>query len=114
MLFDDILATLRDNGKSGMAYQKTIARADAAMAEDPARAVGYRLLCALAERFLDATGRLPVTTQQTERAYGDFAEATQSLQAAFGGGDPGEILAVLNETALKSREQIELTTRLDE
>ncbi|MCV6593397.1 MAG: hypothetical protein OIF48_10625 [Silicimonas sp.] len=114
MHFDDILATLRDNGKSGMAYQKTIARADAAMAEDPDRAVGYRLLCALAERFLDGTGRLPVTTQQTEQAFEDFAAAAEGLRAAYEAGESQTILEALNATATQSRAQVELTTRLDD
>jgi hypothetical protein len=110
MLFDDILATLRDNGKSGLAYQKTIDHADRALEEDPDRAVGYRLLCAIAERFIESTGRLPVTTVQTEKAFSDFADAVSALKDAYTQGDAEALLGTLNTIAISSRQNLDLIT----
>lgn len=111
MQFDDILATLRDNGKSGLAYEKTIRHADRAMEEDPQRAVGYRLLCAIAERFIESTGRLPVSTVQTENAFRNFAETATTLHAAYAGGDADKLLRTLNDVAVSSRQSLDVTTQ---
>lgn len=111
MQFDAILGTLRDHGKSGLAYSKTVEHAERAMKEDPERAAAYHLLCAMAERYLESTGRLPVTTVQTEAAYRAFEEQAKTLEAACSGGDAATILRALNAVALVSREPMDVAAR---
>jgi hypothetical protein len=112
MLFDEILATLKDNGRSSHAYEKVITHADKAMADDPDRAAGYRLLSALADRFLESTGRLPVAAAQTEKAYTDFQQLLTELKDAFVSNDPAQIVTVLNAVSVASREPLFLTSDL--
>lgn len=109
MMFDQILETLRSNGKSGAAYTKTIALADKAMQEDADRAAAYGLLCELGERFLDSTGRLPVTSVQIDKAFEEFSKATNDLKAAYETGDANETLAMLNAIAMLSRTPLNLS-----
>lgn len=112
MLFDEILVTLKDNGRSSHAYEKVIIHADKAMTDDPDRAVGYRLLSALADRFLDSTGRLAIAAGQMEKAYADFEQSLTELRDAFSSSDPEQILFVLNAVSIASRKPIFLTADL--
>lgn len=109
MMFDQILETLRDNGKSGAAYTKTIALAEQAMKDDAERAVAYGLLCDLGERFLESTGRLPVTSVQIDKAFEEFSKATNDLKAAYNEGDAGETLRTLNAIATLARTPLDLS-----
>ncbi|PLS20440.1 hypothetical protein [Neptunicoccus cionae] len=109
MMFDQILETLRSNGKSGAAYTKTIALAEKAMTEDADRAVAYGLLCDLGERFIDSTGRLPVTSVQIDKAFEEFAQATSDLKAAYENGSAEETLQTLNRIASLGRTPLDLS-----
>lgn len=100
MMFDEILETLKVNGKSGAAYEKASAVANAAMQAEPERAAGYQLLVALANRFLDSTGRLPVSSTQIENAFANFEAQAVSLAAAYDSQDTAQIAATLNQVAL--------------
>lgn len=102
MMFDKILATLSENGKSGHAYRKVIMLAETAMQEDNDRATGYLLLKILAERFIDSTGRLATTATQTENAYNDFAKHVSTLTDAYAAQDASAISNALNTVSLAS------------
>lgn len=100
MMFEKILATLDKNGKSGLAYGKAIKLAEKAMNEDPDRATGYLLLKVLADRFIETTGRLPVTAVQTENAFKDFSKHLNSLSQAYASGDSKMVSAALNKVSV--------------
>lgn len=112
MMFDEILAVLRDNGKSGLAYGKTIKLTEQAIDEDPDRAIAYKLLGTLAERFIESTGRLAITTVQTEKAFDEFSGAVDILKEGYATEDPAQILASLNKVAITSRTPLDLSSPL--
>jgi len=99
MMFDEILKTLSENGKSGRAYGKVIELTSIAMREDPRHATGYLLLSVLAERFMEGTGRLPITTLQVENAFEDFSKNTNSLKDAYISGNFKSVEAALNKVS---------------
>ena len=99
MMFDEILKTLSENGKSGLAYGKVIELTSTAMREDPSHATGYLLLSVLAERFVEGTGRLPITALQVENAFEDFSKNTNSLKDAYASGDSKTIEVALNKVS---------------
>ncbi len=99
MMFDEILQTLSENGKSGRAYGKVIELTSIAMREDPRHATGYLLLSVLAERFMEGTGRLPITTLQVENAFEDFSKNANSLKDAYASGDFKSVEAALNKVS---------------
>ena len=102
MMFEKILATLSENGKSGHAYRKVIVHAEKAMKEDSERAAGYLLLKILAERFVDTTGRLATTAVQIENAYRDFASHVNTLNEVYAAGDQSAVSNALNKVSLAS------------
>ena len=99
MMFDEILQTLSENGKSGRAYGKVIELTSTAMKEDPSHATGYLLMSVLAERFMEGTGRLPITTLQVENAFEDFSKNANSLKDAYASGDFKSVEAALNKVS---------------
>jgi len=100
MMFDKILTTLAENGKSGLAYGKVIEASTHAMKDEPNHATGYLLLKVLAERFIENTGRLPVTGRQTNNAYEDFASHVNALSDEYASGDQKAINTALNKVSL--------------
>lgn len=104
MMFEQILATLCDNGKSGQAYAKVVTHAETAMKDDGHRAIGYLLLKVLADRFIESTGRMATTATQTENEYVIFANHVGTLNDAYTAGDPSAISSALNKVALASLE----------
>tara|TARA_B110000285_G_C14714679_1_gene419372 strand:- start:27 stop:368 length:342 start_codon:yes stop_codon:yes gene_type:complete len=104
MMFEQILATLSDNGKSGHAYAKVILHAETAMKDDSDRAIGYLLLKILADRFIESTGRMATTATQTENEYKIFASHVSTLNDAYITGDPSGISNTLNKVSLASLE----------
>ena len=103
-MFEQILATLSDNGKSGHAYAKVILHAETAMKDDSDRAIGYLLLKILADRFIESTGRMATTATQTENEYKIFANHVGTLSNAYVAGDPARISDALNKVSLASLE----------
>ena len=99
MMFDEILKTLSENGKSGRAYGKVIELTSTAMREDPSHATGYLLLSVLAERFVEGTGRLPITAIQVDNAFEDFSKNANSLKVAYTSGDFKSVEAALNKVS---------------
>lgn len=110
MMFDNIIEMVRDNGKSGMAYGKAINLATQAMIQDSDRAAGYLLLKVLAERFVETTGRLPITSAQTAKAYDDFFANVITLRDAYASGDSDGISTALNKVSLASLERFDLSS----
>ncbi|MEH6834309.1 hypothetical protein [Falsihalocynthiibacter arcticus] len=104
MMFEQILETLSENGKSGQAYAKVIVQAENAMKEDSERAAGYLLLKILADRFIETTGRLATTAAQTKTAFTEFSNHVSTLKDAYTTGDPSTISNALNEVSLASLE----------
>jgi hypothetical protein len=104
MIFEQILETLHENGKSGHAYAKVIIQAEKAMKEDCDRAAGYLLLKILANRFIETTGRLPITATQVKAAFTDFANHVSTLSDAYATGDPIAVSSALNKVSLASLE----------
>ncbi len=104
MMFEQILETLTNNGKSGRAYAKVITHAEQAMKEDGDRAAGYILLKNLATRFIDSTGRMATTATQTENEYEVFTNHVSTLNDAYAAGDPSGISTALNKVSLASLE----------
>ena len=103
-MFEQILATLSDNGKSSHAYNKVISHAETAMKDDNDRVVGYLLLKVLADRFIESTGRMATTTTQTENEYKTFASHVGTLNDAYAADDPKVISDALNKVAFASLE----------
>jgi hypothetical protein len=99
-MFDTILKTLKDDGKSGMAYAKVIALSEKAMKDDDERAAGYLILKVLAERFIEMTGRLPIKATQTEAAFTAFSADLITLRDAYQSQDSAAISKALNKTSL--------------
>jgi hypothetical protein len=106
MMFEHILKTLSENGKSGHAYNKVIEQTESAMKEDGDRAAGYLLLKILADRFIETTGRTATTAIQTENEYKIFANHVGTLSNAYVAGDPARISDALNKVSLASLEPI--------
>lgn len=104
MMFEHILNTLSENGKSGQAYNKVIEHSVKAMQEDNDRAAGYLLLKILADRFIEATGRMATTATQTENEFNIFANHVGTLSDAYIAGDPAGISDALNKVSLASFE----------
>ena len=104
MMFEQILATLSDNGKSSQAYAKVVTHAETAMKEDGDRAVGYLLLKVLADRFIESTGRMATTATQTENEYEIFASHVGTLNDAYIADDPSGISIALNKVSLATLE----------
>ncbi len=104
MMFEQILTTLSDNGKSGQAYAKVVTHAETAMKDDSDRAVGYLLLKILADRFIESTGRMATTATQTENEYEIFSDHVGTLSDAYIAGDPSGISIALNKVSLASLE----------
>jgi hypothetical protein len=104
MMFEHILKTLSENGKSGQAYSKVIKHSEKAMKEDSDRAAGYLLLKILADRFIEATGRMATTVTQTENEYKIFSNHVGTLSDAYIAGDPAGISDALNKVSLASLE----------
>lgn len=109
MMFDEILKTLAENGKSGLAYGKVSDLAAKAMKEDPEQATGYLLLRVLAERFIESTGRMAITSVQTENAYAYFAKQAHSLSDAYASGEVDAIKTTLDKVSLSSLEPFDPT-----
>lgn len=100
MMFDQILETLKNNGKAGMAYSKVIALSERAIKNDPERAIAYLLLKVLAEQFIEATGRLPIKATQIEAAFENFSANLKMLRDAYAEQDATVIAIALNKVAL--------------
>ena len=111
-MFNEITKTIDDNGRGGQAYEKAIAVADQAMIDDPDRAVGYRMLIVAAERFIDSTGRLPVTIVQTDASFAFFEKHANALRTAYAANDPTLVLEALNQVATATRAEFNPTVNL--
>jgi hypothetical protein len=106
-MFDNILEALETNGRGSHGYRKAFEIAITCIKSDPNQAAGYLLLMVQAERFIENTGRLAVTSVQTDRAYNDFAENVAWLKSAYATKDPSAVVSALNAISAKMLEPLD-------
>ena len=110
MMFDQIRDTLANNGKSGVAYAKVVTLIETAMKEDRDHAAGYMVLKVLAERFIESTGRLPITVKQAENSFDSFVAHLSDLKDAYAAKDDTAILKTLNSVSVASLEPFDASS----
>lgn len=98
-MFTELVKTLEKNGKGIHAYRKCADRARELAMSSPDLAASYFLLAAMAEDFVEFNERMATTTVQSNAVFERFAGNAALLDDAFGDGDPGKMLTMLNRIA---------------
>ena len=109
MMFDQIRDMLDRKGKSGITYAKVVTLAETAIKEDGDRAAGYLVLKVIAERFIESTGRLPLTVTQVENAFDNFVSHLSALEHAYLTQDPSLVSKALNNVSVASLEPFDVS-----
>ncbi|RVV97395.1 hypothetical protein EKE94_12605 [Mesobaculum littorinae] len=98
-MFDFVLTALEEEGKGLRAYQIIVARATRMIESDPDRAAPLLLIAQMAEDFVDAHERMPLTTATVQAMNTETQDMVARLNAAWGGDDAAAKLAALTDTA---------------
>lgn len=100
-VFDELVETLEEQGKSTRAYRSCAAMALAQGKEQLALAAPLLLLAVGARRFLDTYDGEPISAEEVDDAFEAYRGHAEALKAAFSSADDGQRLSALNSVASK-------------
>lgn len=95
-MFSNILETLTERGNSIHAYRAVARLAYQKAIDTPDQAAAFFLIATTAEAFVERHERMPLLSKNAEKTFATLRDDLEALGAAYEGGDPAAILAVLN------------------
>lgn len=98
-VFDELVETLVEQGKSTRAYRNCAALALSQAKEQTEIAAPLLLLAVEARRFLDTYDGEPISAEEVDEAFEAYRGHADALKAAYASGDQGECLSALNTVA---------------
>ncbi|MCA0918818.1 hypothetical protein [Pseudooceanicola nanhaiensis] len=98
-MFAFILDTLKEQGRSILAYEAVAKKSFTKAVAEPQHAAAFYLIATSAESFAELHERMPMSKQDLEQSFEAFQKDIETLQAAYEAGEPETILAALNRVA---------------